>query len=157
MLSDLGLLVLRFIVGGIFVAHGYPKLFGGPGKQVSPSVARYLGQGFVQAMERGGPAGFAPGIERFGLPEPLAWAWFVASLEFFGGIMLAIGWLTRVVAILLAGEMVVAISRVHWRNGLMGPGSFEFPLSLLGACLALVGTGPGRISVDGVSDPYSGE
>jgi putative oxidoreductase len=153
MMSDLSLLALRLIVGAIFAAHGYPKLFGGPGKHVSPAITRYLGQGFVQAIERGSPVGFATAVERLGLPEPLVWAWFVACLEFFGGIMLALGWLTRLVALLLAGEMSVAIARVHWRNGLIAQGGFEFALSMLGACLALAGTGPGRISVDGAADP----
>lgn len=153
MLSDLALLACRLIVGAIFVAHGYPKLFGGQGKRISPEVARYLGQGFVQAVERGSPAGFAPAIENLGLSKPLAWAWLVGCLEFFGGIMLAIGWLSRVTALLLAIEMTVAIARVHWRNGLMGQGGFEFPLAMLGSCLALAGIGPGRISIDGADDP----
>ncbi|MGH2457436.1 MAG: DoxX family protein [Chloroflexota bacterium] len=153
MWSDLGLLALRLIVGGMFVAHGYPKLFGGQGKEVSPVVARYLGAGFVQAVGRGSPSAFAPAIERLGLPKPLAFAWLVSCLEFFGGIMIAIGWLTRVASLLLAINMAVAVFKVHWRNGLMGPGGFEFPLSLLGSCLSLVGRGPGRFSVDGAGDP----
>lgn len=148
MLSDLGLLILRLIVGGIFVAHGYPKLFGGPGKEIRPAAAQFLGPGFVQAVERGGPETFATTLERLGVPEPRLMAWFVGGVEFVGGILLAIGWLTRLVALLLAGDMLVAIVRVHWRNGLIGPGGFEFPLALLGACLALAGTGPGRFSID---------
>lgn len=153
MWSDLGLLALRLIVGGIFVAHGYPKLFGGQGKEVSPVVARYLGTGFVQAVGRGSPAAFVPAVERLGVPKPLVFAWFVSCLEFFGGIMIAIGWLTRVTATLLAINMAVAIFKVHWQNGLVAQGGFEFPLSLLGSCLSLIGRGPGRISVDGASDP----
>lgn len=148
MLSDVGLLILRTIVGAIFIAHGYPKLFGGPGKQIRPEAARFLGQGFVQAAERGGPEAFTSTLERLAVPEPRLMAWLVAGIEFFGGIMLALGWLTRLVALLLAGEMLVAVVRVHWRNGLIGPGGFELPLALFGACLSLVGTGPGRISID---------
>ncbi|MBX6771682.1 MAG: DoxX family protein [Chloroflexi bacterium] len=153
MLRDLGLLALRLVVGGIFMAHGYPKLFGGAGKQVSPTVARYLGQGFVQAIERGGPENFKTTIERLQVPEPLAVAWFVGGLEFFGGALVALGWLTRPIAVLLAGEMAVVIARVHWPNGLMGAGGFELPLSLLGSCLALAGNGPGRLSIDGDPAP----
>lgn len=153
MLSDLGLFVLRLIIGGIFTAHGYGKLFGGEGKAVSADAAKYLGQGFVQSVEHGGPNGFKAAIQRLGLPQPLVFAWLVGGLEFFGGIMLVIGWLTRVVAFLLAGEMAVAVFRIHWRNGLIGQGGFEFPLSLLGSCLALAGLGPGSISVDGAEDP----
>lgn len=150
MLQDLGLLVMRVIVGGIFAAHGYPKLFGGPGKPVSPEVAKYLGQGFVNAVEHGSPQNFVSTVERVGAPAPTMTAWAVSALEFFGGIMLALGILTRPVALLLALEMSEAIRKVHWQNGLMGQGGFEFPLSLLGACVALFGAGPGAFSVDGV-------
>src|SRR5262245_11712179 len=153
MLRDLGLLALRLVVGGIFAAHGYPKLFGGEGKPVHPTAARYLGQGFAQAVERGSPAKFVGAMERMGLPQPMAFAWFVGGLEFFGGIMLAIGLLTRPVAFLLAGEMAVAVARVHWPNGMMGQGGFEQALSLLGSCVALVGSGPGAISFDGADEP----
>ncbi|MHB8674676.1 MAG: DoxX family protein [Candidatus Limnocylindrales bacterium] len=148
MLPDLALLVLRLVVGGIFVAHGYPKLFGGPGKEVPPSAAQYLGQGFVQAMEHGSLSNFATVMAQMGVPAPTAMAWFVACLEFFGGIMLVIGWLTRPVAFLLAGEMAVAVRRVHFQNGLVGPGGFEFPLALFGACIALAGLGPGHSAVE---------
>ena len=149
MLADLGLLCLRLILGGIFAAHGYPKLFGGPGKEVPPTAAAYLGQGFVQAVQNGSPEQFAPIVEQVGAPQPGATAWLVAGLEFFGGIALALGFLTRLTALLLAGEMVVAIWKIHWRNGLIGQGGFEFPLSLLSGCLALLGTGPGGFSADG--------
>lgn len=151
MLSDLGLLAMRLVVGGVFAAHGYPKLFGGEGKQVHPTVARYLGQGFVKSVEHGSPKQFATAVERIGAPMPMLMAWFVGGLEFFGGIALALGYLTRLVALLLAGEMVVSIARVHWRNGLSGPGGYEFSLTLLGACLALLGTGPGAIALEGGS------
>ncbi|HVC33258.1 MAG TPA: DoxX family protein [Chloroflexota bacterium] len=157
MVRDLCLLGMRLIVGGIFAAHGYPKLFGGQGKEVSTEAARYLGQGFVEAVQRGSPAGFAPAVQRLGLPGPIVVAWFVAGLEFFGGVMLAIGWLTRPTAFLLAGEMATATLRVHWRNGLIAQGGFEFPLSLLGACLGLIGTGPGAMSVDGAENTCSVE
>jgi putative oxidoreductase len=149
MLQDLGLLAMRLIVGGIFAAHGYPKLFGGPEKEVHPAVRQYLGQGFAQSVQHGSPQQFAATVERVGAPQPMAMAWFVALLEFAGGIMLALGWLTRPVALLLAGEMAFAVAKVHWRNGLVGQGGFEFPLALLGSCLALLGTGPGAISLDG--------
>lgn len=153
MLRDLGLLALRLTTGGIFAAHGYAKLFGGPGKQVPPGAAKYLGAGFVQAVEHGGPSAFATTLEQLGVPEPIAASWFVACVEFFGGVLLAIGWLTRPAALLLAGDMLVAVTKVHWRNGLIGQGGFEFSLSLLGSCLGLLGTGPGAISVDGAEQP----
>lgn len=142
-----GLLLLRLIVGGIFAVHGYPKLFGGPGKPVPLEVAKYLGAGFVESVERG-PQGFAGMLRNLGVPEPERMAYVVGAAEFFGGILLALGWFTRLASLALITDMVVAISRVHWRNGLVAPGGFEFPLSLLAACLTLVFTGPGNLSFD---------
>jgi putative oxidoreductase len=149
MFRDLGLLAMRVIVGLIFAAHGYPKLFGGPNKEVPQPVAEVLGQGFVEAVHHGSPENFVATVERVGAPEPTLTAWFVAGLEFIGGLMLVLGLWTRPVALLLAVEMVEAIRRVHLQHGLMAQGGFEFPLSLLGACLGLVGAGPGAFSIDG--------
>lgn len=149
MFRDLGLLALRLVVGSVFAAHGYPKLFGGPGKRVPPRVAELLGNGFVRALEHGSPQNFVATVERVGAPRPMVTAWLIASLEFFGGIMLALGLFTRPTAFLLAVEMIEAIRRVHWRNGLVGAAGFELPLTLLGSCLALAGSGPGAISLDG--------
>lgn len=157
MFRDLGLLALRLVVGGVFAAHGYPKLFGGPGKRVPPRVAELLGAGFVSALEHGSPQNFVATVERVGAPRPTLTAWFVASLEFFGGIMLALGIFTRPIAFLLAVEMAEAIRRVHWRNGLVASGGFELPLTLLGACLALAGAGPGSIAWDRGEQAASGD
>ena len=144
---SLGLLLLRLIVGGLFVVHGYPKLLGGPERPVSPEAARYLGAGFVQAMQTG-QAGFAEMLRGMGVPMPGVMAPVVGAVEFLGGLLLMLGWFTRLAAILLSADMVVAIRKVHWQNGLVAPAGSEFPLSLLGACLALFFTGPGKISVD---------
>src|SRR5205807_2578295 len=73
-----------------------------------------------------------------------------ALLEFGGGILIILGWLTRPIAALLAIDMVEAIRRVHWRNGLLGSSGFELPLALLGGCLSLVGTDPGKLSIDAI-------
>ena len=150
-MRDLGLLVLRCVVGAIFVIHGYPKLFGGPGKaeQVPPKVRQFLGPGFEASMERGSIVSFRGNVESMGLPMPGAMAWSAALAEFGGGILLILGWLTRLAALALSVNMIVAISRVHWKNGLVGPGGYEFPLSLLGSLIALVLSGPGAISIDG--------
>lgn len=159
-MRDLGLLLFRVIVGGIFAAHGYPKLFGGTrqmvgvavsreaaGQMVGATARRWLGEGFAQSMERGGPANFASVLQGLGIPQPQLMAWVVGLAEFGGGLLIALGLLTRLSALLLAIDMVVAIWKVHWRNGLVGPGGLEFPLSLLAACLALLGVGPGQISL----------
>ncbi|MBI2954332.1 MAG: DoxX family protein [Chloroflexi bacterium] len=133
---NLGLLLLRLIVGNIFAVHGYPKLFVGPEKQVAPEAVRYLGPGFVQQMQVG-RKGFAEGLRGMGVPMAEMMAVVVGTVEFFGGLLLMLGCFTRPIALLLSADMVVAIWKVHWPYGLVGPKGFEFPLSLLGACLAL--------------------
>ena len=145
---SLALLASRAILGAHFVAAGYPKVHGGPGKTVSPFAARYLGPGFGQSMERGGVPSVAAAFRQLGIPTPELLARFVSFLELGGGTLLALGVLTRPLAMLFVGEMVVVIQKVHWRNGLHGPGGFDYPLALLAACLGLIGAGAGDFSID---------
>ncbi|TAK34882.1 MAG: DoxX family protein [Chloroflexota bacterium] len=144
---NLGLLLLRLVVGGIFAVHGYPKLLGGPEKPVGPEAARFLGPGFVQAMQSG-QSGFAEALRGMGVPMPGTMAPLIGAVELFGGLLLMLGWFTRLTTILLSLDMVVAIRKVHWQSGLVGPTASEFPLSLLGGCLALFFAGPGKLSLD---------
>lgn len=124
-LQACGITVLRVVVGTVFLAHGWQKLFG---------------IGFH------GVAGFFGGE---GIPLPFVSAVIVTLVEFLGGIALIFGLLTRVAAALNGFDMVVAILVVHLRNGFMKPGGYEHPLTLLAACIALVMMGPGSASVDG--------
>ncbi len=120
-LAPLGLLVLRFVAGLIFLVHGYPKL-------VHPTAAMH--EFFIA----------------HGLP-----GYFVnvaAILECFGAILLFAGLFTRPTALLLCGEMAVAIWKVHSAHGIMAVKDYEFPLVLAAACFALATVGPGLISGD---------
>jgi putative oxidoreductase len=103
------------------VAHGSGKVFGGMSKHV----------GMVQHI---------------GLPGWLAY--LSAAAEFGGGILLIVGLLTRLSALAILINLSIAISRVHWKNGLRGQGGYEFPLALASIAFALIFLGAGPISLD---------
>jgi len=122
--ADLALLALRVIAGIIFTAHGAQKLF------------------------VFGIAGVQGAFAKMGAPLPELTGPLIAGLEFFGGIALIVGLLTRLVAIGLVADMLGAIMLVHLANGLTGQGGYEFVLMLLGASLALFFAGAGDFSID---------
>jgi len=148
-MRDLGLLILRITAGVVLVAHGYPKLFGGPGKRPHPLLASTMGPNYPAAVERGGP-GFVAALEKMGVPYPQAAAKASGLAEFVGGLALAAGFLTRPVALATAFNMGVAVYKGHWKNGFYGQGGFEFPLLLGASALAVGLTGPGAISIDAI-------
>jgi putative oxidoreductase len=83
-----------------------------------------------------------------------AWLGYVSSLaEFLGALFILAGFFTRPAALALCIDLLVAIWKVHWRNGLMGspdhPG-FEFPLALAALAFALIFFGAGPIALDHV-------
>jgi putative oxidoreductase len=121
-LKPLALLLLRLGLGVIFLYHGYPKLF---------THAH-------QTMEE---------FPRMGFPSYFA---LVAGvIEFFGGCLLVLGLFTRIAALLLAGEMTIAILRVHLpQGGVMAVSNYQFPLALAVGAFALVALGSGAISFD---------
>lgn len=145
---SLGLLVLRTVIGGIMMLHGYPKLFGGEGKsaQLSDETKQTLGEGFVEQVEGGGIEGTAGMMENIGLPNPKANALAVSLVEFGGGLLLVLGWMTRPAALAVAFTQAVAIGKVHKEQGVVGGYEYNATLIAGAACLALAG--PGKLSVD---------
>ncbi len=120
-LKPLSLLLLRCALGIIFIFHGFPKLFG--------QTANWL-QAFT----------------RMGFPS--YFAYISGTLEFFGGCLLIAGLFTRVVGLLLAVEMAVALWRVHLAQGIYAVKNYEFPLALCVAAFTLATVGAGMISLD---------
>ena len=88
-MQDLGLLLLRIVAGVTLFAHGYPKLFGGPGKHPHPLLAKTMGPNYPGAVERSGP-GFVTALEKMGVPYRI----FVPSVAVSTAIWAAVGmWL----------------------------------------------------------------
>ncbi len=131
--DDVSLTILRLVLGVVFFAHGAQKMLGWFG-----------GYGFHGTM------GF---FEHLGMPAPLAF--LVICTEFFGGLGLIVGLLTRIAALGIAGEMIGAIFMVHLPNGFFmnwagnqkGEG-FEYHLLAIAMAAALLLRGAGAASVD---------
>lgn len=122
---DWALLAVRLVVGVIFVAHGAQKLFGAFG-----------GPGLAGVMSPQGPGG--GGV--IGL--------LVAIGEFFGGLGMVFGFLSRFSAAAGIVIMLGAIALVHGKNGFFAQGGgFEYNLALIGLLLPVLIAGPGRLSL----------
>ncbi|MDT0347135.1 DoxX family protein [Streptomyces litchfieldiae] len=126
--SDTGLLLLRFAVGAIFIAHGWGD-----------------------ATQDGGAGANSGNYRDAGIPLPELSAWFGAYMQLIGGCAVIVGALTRLAAAGLAVVMAGALLYVHSGEPLVmeqdGSGS-GFALSMFAASLALLGTGAGRFGVD---------
>jgi len=119
--------IIRFCAGAVLIYHGYGKLFGGAVTGVAEHV-----------------------VTPMGLPAPLAWAYFLGLLEFVGGALLAIGFLTRPIALMLTVEFII-ITGWHAGNGysFASPhGGYEYPLLLTLVYAAIFFRGAGRCSID---------
>jgi putative oxidoreductase len=128
-LTDVGLFLLRLVVGLTFAGHGLQKAFGW-----------WKGPGW---------AGWTGALERMGFRPALPWAAISIGAELGGGILFAAGLLTPLAVMALAGQSVVIILKVHWAKGFWNrDGGYEFPLALAGATIAVGLIGPGAISVD---------
>ncbi|HEX3722960.1 MAG TPA: DoxX family protein [Nitrolancea sp.] len=143
-----GLLLLRVGTGFALISHGYPKLFGGEGKQAHPLLNTLFGKNFPAAVERSGPAAFAKGLESMEIPQPEIAAYASAATEFGGGVALALGLATPLTTAAILFNMLVAIRKAHWANGFSGQGGFEMAGLFALISGAIMFTGPGRYSLD---------
>ena len=148
MLADAGLLLLRLGVGVGLMTHGYPKLFGGPGKTPPAALVKAMGSNFPATVERGGIVAFSGGLERMGIPLPRQAALAAGLTEFGGGLALALGFKTRLIAPAVLFNMLVAIRKAHWKTGFHGQGGYEMAFLFAVAAATLALTGPGAYSLD---------
>jgi len=126
--------ILRLVLGVVFFAHGAQKMLGWFG-----------GFGFSGTM------GYFTGVMH--IPAPLAS--LAIAAEFFGGLGLILGFLTRIAAFGIAVNMAVAIGTVHravgffmnWNGTQKGEG-FEYHLLVLAITAFLMIRGAGAFSVD---------
>ena len=132
--GDVSFTILRLVLGVVFFAHGAQKMLGWFG-----------GFGFHATM-----GSFA----HTGMPAPVAL--LVICTEFFGGLGLIVGLLTRIASLGIAGLMIGAIFMVHLANGFFmnwmgnqkGEG-FEYHLLVIAMAAALLLRGAGAFSLDG--------
>lgn len=118
-----GILVMRLALGAIMIANGFHKIF--------PHGALY---------------NFTRYVGTLGLPP---WLGYVSAFtEFFGGVLLILGLLTRIAALLTAIDMAVAIIKVTWHDGLVGTHSMSLSLACFALALMLVFTGGGLVALD---------
>ena len=128
-LYDLGSTIsyplIRVVAGIWMVPHGARKLFGGT----------------IQ--------GTADAFSKFGLEPALPLAYLVGAAEFFGGLLIAIGLLTRPAAAAAAIIMAIATFHVHLGNGFFwNKGGYEYPLMWMFLMIAIFLKGGGNLAVD---------
>ncbi|GLI04361.1 oxidoreductase [Paenibacillus tyrfis] len=125
----LGLLLVRLVVGLLFIGHGVQKLFGWFG-------------GY-------GPKGTGGWMESVGIKPGVVMAVLAGLMELLGGVLFAVGLLTPLAAVLIAATMLGAIVKVHGPNGLWSTANgYEYQLVLLVVAIGVALTGAGAYSLD---------
>jgi putative oxidoreductase len=120
-LQPLALLLLRVVLGVIFMSHGYPIL----AHRTSATHALFAQHGL-------------PGY----------FVYVSGVLELFGGGLLLLGLFTRGAALLLAAEMVFLMLKVYAPHSYLAVNEYAYPMAVAAGCFALATTGAGLISVD---------
>ncbi len=127
-LSGLSYPLIRLFAGLILMPHGAGKLFGFFGGDINRTIA---------------------GFSRLGLEPAMPLAYLVGITEFFGGLCIAIGFLTRPWAVGATILLGVALFRVHLPNGFFwGDRGFEYPLLWMVIMIGIFFRGGGPLSVD---------
>jgi putative oxidoreductase len=128
-LAGIAPLVVRVIVGVIMVAHG------------------------LQKLTQMGPGNFGGQVlAGLGVPLPELMGYVVTFVELLGGILLIVGLFSRLTALLLTIDLVVAVLLVKLNVGLIAPqgsgAGAELDLALIAGLLVVLLAGPGKLSVD---------
>ena len=130
-MMDIGLLIIRLIIGITFMGHGAQKLFGWFG-----------GYGIK------GTGGW---FESIGVKPGATMAVLAGLSELGGGLLFALGLVTPLAAILIIGTMLVAIVKVHAANGLWATANgYELNLLYIVIALGVALTGAGSYSLDAI-------
>jgi putative oxidoreductase len=126
---NIGLLIIRLVVGLLFIGHGAQKLFGWFG-----------GYGLK------GTGGW---FESIGMKPGVTMALFAGLAELIGGLLFALGLLTPLAAVIITGTMVMAIFKVHAPNGLWATSNgYEYNLTLIAVVVGVALIGPGHYALD---------
>ncbi len=127
-MMDIGLLLIRLVVGLIMAGHGAQKLFGWFGGH--------------------GPKGTGGWMESIGIKPGTAMAVLAGLAELIGGLLFAAGLFTPLAAVLIILVMLGAIIKVHLANGFwVDKGGIEYPFVLIVIAVAVAMIGPGAYSI----------
>lgn len=130
-MRSLGLLILRVFLGGMMMSHGAQKAFGAFGGQGMKGFTEMTRSLNLEPAEILGPVG--------------------AYSELLGGLSILLGFFTPAGALAVINTMIVAIWKVHAKNGFWNhKRGYEFNALVIAASTALILTGPGKVSIDGL-------
>jgi putative oxidoreductase len=126
---SIGLLLIRLVIGVLFIGHGAQKLFGWFG-------------GY-------GLKGTGNWMDSLGLKPGMTMALLAGLTELIGGILFTLGLLTPLAGLMIAATMVIAIVKVHGPNGLWSTqNGYEYNLTLLAVAIGIALIGPGEYALD---------
>ncbi|MFD1040120.1 DoxX family protein [Virgibacillus byunsanensis] len=125
---NIGLLIIRLVIGISLAGHGAQKLFGWFGGH--------------------GPKGTGGFFDSIGIKPGITIAVMVGLFEFIGGLLIAAGLFTWVGAALIIITMIGAIFKVHLQNGYwVDKGGIEYPFVIIAIVIGIALVGPGSFSL----------